>query len=182
MAPSGRNLFQHHKEYNMQRISRSLVASLIVATAALAGCGGGGGDGDSSGGGSGNGLVGVWKTDVGAIVTENDLLILAVGEGVCTGPVELELKADGTFFHRLDATCRFPAGAAVSTRTRITGDYSVSGSRITVSNAVQSVSGSSTIPRCARCGAHGRPANAADRSSPPPAGPRCGCHALPGRS
>ena len=130
----------------MQRISRSLVASLIVATAALAGCGGGGGDGDSSGGGSGNGLVGVWKTDVGAIVTENDLLILAVGEGVCTGPVELELKADGTFFHRLDATCRFPAGAAVSTRTRITGDYSVSGSRITVSNAVQSVSGSSTIP------------------------------------
>lgn len=120
----------------MQRISRTLVASLVVATAALAGCGGGGGGDD--GGGSGSGLAGVWKADIGGIISENPLLIAATGEGTCSGPVVLNLNANGTFSQTLDGRCTFPRGGSGAVSVNASGNYSVSGSQITVTNAVNS--------------------------------------------
>lgn len=124
----------------MLHASRTLMASLVVATAALAGCGGGGSDGDGDGASDGSGggrLVGVWRADVGSIVRENALLIAAVGPGSCSGPVTLDLNSDGTFEHNMKAVCNFPAPAgSIPVTTRIKGNYSVSGSRITISNAV----------------------------------------------
>jgi hypothetical protein len=122
----------------MQRISRTLVASLIVATTALAGCGGGGGGDDGGGSGSGGGLVGVWKADIGGIISENPLLIAATGEGTCSGPVVLNLNADGTFSQSLDGRCTFPGGGSGAMSVNASGNYSVSGSQITVTNAVNS--------------------------------------------
>jgi hypothetical protein len=124
----------------MLHAPRTLMASLIVATAALGGCGGGGDDGDGgadAGGAGGSGLVGVWKADIGSIIRENALLVAAVGQGSCSGPVSLDLNSDGTFEHNVKAVCTFPAPAgSIPVTTRIKGNYSVSGSRITISNAV----------------------------------------------
>jgi hypothetical protein len=120
----------------MQRISRTLVASLVVATAALAGCGGGGGGDD--GGGSGSGLVGVWRADIGGIVSENPLLIAATGRGTCTGPVVLTFKADGTFTQTLNGRCAFTGGRDTAITVNATGNYAIEGAQIRVTNAVNS--------------------------------------------
>jgi hypothetical protein len=119
----------------MLHTSRTLVTSLIVATAALVGCGGSGGDDE---GGSGSGLVGVWKADIGGIISENPLLIAATGQGTCAGPVVLSFNANGTFSQTLDGRCTFPGGGSAAISVNATGNYSVSGSQISVTNAVNS--------------------------------------------
>lgn len=119
----------------MLHASRTLMASLVVATAALAGCGGGGGDGD---GGSGGGLVGVWKADIGGIISENPLLIVATGRGTCAGPVVLTFRSDGTFTQTLDGRCTFPEGGSGAVSVDALGKYIVSDSQIKITNAVNS--------------------------------------------
>jgi hypothetical protein len=118
----------------MQHTFQTLVASLVVATAALAGCGGG----SSSDDGGGGGLVGVWKADIGGIISENALLILATGEGTCAGPVVLTFSAGGTFSQSLDGRCTFPNGGSGAVSVNAAGNYTVSDSQITISNAVNS--------------------------------------------
>lgn len=119
----------------MLHAPRTLMASLVVATAALTGCGGGDGDG---GGGSGDGLVGVWKADIGGIISENPLLIAATGNGTCAGPVVLTFRSNGTFTQTLDGRCTFPEGGSGAVSVNASGNYAVEGSQIRVTNAVNS--------------------------------------------
>lgn len=119
----------------MQRTLRTLRGAIAVATVALAGCGGGGGGDDS---GSGSGLVGVWKADIGGIISENPLLITATGQGTCAGPVVLTFNANGTFAQSLDGRCSFPGGQSGAVSVNASGNYRVSGSQITITNAVNS--------------------------------------------
>lgn len=121
----------------MLHASRTLMASFVVVTAALAGCGGGGGDGDGAGGG-GSGLVGVWKADIGGIISENALLIVATGRGTCAGPVVLTFKSDGTFTQTLDGRCTFPEGGSGAISVNASGNYGIEGTQIKVTNAVNS--------------------------------------------
>lgn len=120
----------------MQHASRTLAATLILAASALAGCGGGGGGDD--GGGSGSGLVGVWKADIGGIISENPLLIAATGRGTCAGPVVLTFKSDGTFTQTLDGRCTFPEGGSGAISVNASGNYGIEGTQIKVTNAVNS--------------------------------------------
>lgn len=121
----------------MHPTSRFLVAIVVAATAALAGCGGGGG-GDDDVGAGGSGLVGVWRADISGIISENPLLIAAIGPGSCAGPVVLSFNANGTFSQTLDGRCTFPEGASGAVTSNASGNYSLSGSQITITNAVNS--------------------------------------------
>lgn len=120
----------------MQHASRTLAASLLLAVSALAGCGGGGGS--DEGGGGGSGLVGVWKADIGGIISENALLIVATGRGTCAGPVVLTFKSDGTFTQTLDGRCTFPEGGSGAISVNASGNYGIEGTQIKVTNAVNS--------------------------------------------
>jgi hypothetical protein len=120
----------------MLHASRTLMASLVVAMAALAGCGGGGGDGDGSGGG-GSGLVGVWRADIGGIIRENPTLLASI-RGTCSGPVVLTFNANGTFSQSLAGSCTFAGGARGTVSVNGSGNYGVEGSQIRVTNAVNS--------------------------------------------
>lgn len=120
----------------MLHAPRTLMASLVVATAALAGCGGGGGDGDGAGSG-GSGLVGVWRADIGGIIRENPSVFAGI-RGTCSGPVVLTFNANGTFSQSLAGNCTFPEGATGTVSVNGSGNYGVEGSQIRVTNAVNS--------------------------------------------
>jgi len=120
----------------MQSASRSLTALVIAASAALAGCGGGGGGGDDGGDGGG-GLVGVWKADIGGIISENPSLLGEISRrGTCSGPVVLTFKANGTFTQTLEGRCSFTAGGSATASVNASGSYEIEGSGIKVTNAV----------------------------------------------
>ncbi|MCB2018763.1 MAG: hypothetical protein KDF54_14825 [Hydrogenophaga sp.] len=119
----------------MKRANVCAMASLSLCAAMLAGCGGGSGSG-TGGGGSGEGLVGIWKTDIGSIISENPLLVTATGQGTCAGPVVLTFQANGTFKQTLDGSCSFPGGASGAISVNASGNYQVSDTEITITNAV----------------------------------------------
>ena len=128
---------------NKVRVSTvPLAVSLVFACAALSGCGGGGGDDGSSAttdsSAFSSDLAGAWKADIGGIISENPLLIAATGNGTCSGPVTLNLNNNGTFTQSLNGRCTFPSGDFATITVVASGNYSASGSQITVTNATNS--------------------------------------------